>query len=312
MKKIKKKQSLNNKFLKKEYFFPSGRAAFLQALKILHLDKKHKILLPSYIGLSQREGSGVLDPIHEGHVGYDFYKLNADLSVNKEDFTKKITRNDVEAVLIIHYFGFYQKNFEYIIETCRKHNTYLIEDCAHAFNSFYKNKRLGTFGDIGFYSLHKFLATNDGGILAINNEKIQIPMNIKDDISKKNLLILHKSNITEISKKRINNYQYLLKEIQSLRGVHPFYSTLPRAVVPINFPVIIEKKDRNHVYFSLLKKGIETVSLYHTLIPQIKKESYPLSHHISQHILNLPIHEDLSRVDIYRMLTELEHILDSS
>ncbi len=306
---IKKKQKLNKKFLKKEYFTQRGRIALSYALQILKLNKENKILLPSYIGLSEKEGSGVFDPIRQLKIGYEFYTLNDDLSINKESFTEKIKQDKIKAALIIHYFGFCQKNFDYVLKTCKENKKYLIEDCAHAFNSFYKNKKLGAYGDISFYSIHKFLSTNDGGILLINNDKIKIQKKIDDRISKRTFTILYKSDIEKISQIRRNNYTYILEKIKDIKGVHPFYRTLLDGVTPINFPVIIEQKDRNNVYFELQKRKIEAVSLYHTLIPQIKKDEYPISHQISSRILNLPIHEEISKKDIDMMLRELNKIL---
>lgn len=306
---IKKKQSLNSKFLKREYLFPRGRSAFFHAMQLLKLDKQNRILIPSYIGLSQKEGSGVFDPINHLKVGYEFYKLNSDLSVNIDDFTKKIKKKEIKAVLVIHYFGFCQKNFDKVMEICKNNNKYLIEDCAHAFNSFYKDKKLGTSGDAGFYSIHKFLSTDDGGILLINNDKIKVPETFKDKISEKAIRILYKSDIEKISQTRIGNFKYLFKKFKKVKGAYPFYNKCPEGIVPINFPIIIKNKERNTVYFKLLKKEIETVSLYHTLIPQIRKDDYPISHYISSHILNLPIHEDISKENINTILKELDNLL---
>jgi len=306
---IKKKQEFNKEFMKREYLLPRGRSAFFHAMQLLKLDKQNKILIPSYIGLSQKEGSGVFDPINHLKVGYEFYKLNQDLSVNIGDFAEKIRQKEIKAALIIHYFGFCQKGFDKIIEICKMNKKYLIEDCAHAFNSFHKNKKLGTFGDIGFYSIHKFLSTDDGGILLINNERIQIPQALRDNISEKTLRILYKSDIGKINKKRVSNYDYLLKRIKNLKWAHAFYNKCPNGIIPINFPVIIKNKDRNYVYFKLLKRGVETVSLYHTLIPQIKKQDYPVSYYLSRHILNLPIHEDISKHDMDIILKELRDVL---
>jgi dTDP-4-amino-4,6-dideoxygalactose transaminase len=304
---IKKKQELNEEYLKKEYFFPRGRDAFFKAMQLLKMDKKNKILLPSYIGLSQKEGSGVYDPIAKLGVGFEFYTLGDDLSADIKDFAEKIARNDITAALIIHYFGFCQNNFEVLINLCKKNGKFIIEDCAHAFNSFYKGKRLGSLGDFSFYSIHKFLATEEGGILTVNNNKFVI--SIKDSISEKTLQILYKSDIEKISKIRVVNYNYLKSKIDSVKGVHPFYSKLPEGITPINFPIIVEKKDRNEVYFELMKRRIETVSLYHTLIPHIKQKEYPRSHFISSHILNLPIHEDVTSKDMDIMLKELNDVI---
>ena len=306
---IKKKPKLSREFLKKEYLLSRGRIALLWALRLLKLDKKKKILLPSYIGISKKEGSGVFDPIRKLGVGYEFYKLNSDLSANLEDFAKKIKQPDIKAALVIHYFGFWQKNFDYLLKICRNNKKYLIEDCAQTFNSFYHQKRLGSYGDIGFYSIHKFLPTNDGGILLINNDSIKIPENLKDKISHRTLMILQKSDLEQISKVMRENYLYLLKRIKQIKGLRVFYDQFPKGIVPLNFPVLIEKKDRNEIYFKLLERRIETVSLYYQIIPQIKKEEYPLSYYISNHILNLPIHQDITKSNINTMLKELKNIL---
>ena len=306
---IKKKQELNEEYLKKEYFFPRGRDAFFKAMQLLKMDKKNKILIPSYIGLSHKEGSGVYDPIEKLGVGFEFYKVNDDLSADIKDFTEKIARNDIIAALIIHYFGFCQNDFEVLINLCKKKGKFIIEDCAHAFNSFHKGKRLGSFGDFGFYSIHKFLATEDGGILGVNNYKFTETIN--DSISEKTLQILYKSDIEKISNIRVANYNYMKSKIDSVNGVHPFYTKLLEGIIPINFPIIVEKKNRNEIYFDLLKRGIETVSLYHTLISQIKPKEYPLSHFISSHILNLPIHEEITYKDIEFMLKVLNGVIKS-
>ena len=50
---------------------------------------------------------------------------------------------------------------------------YLVEDAAHAFLAKYKNKFLGTFGDISTFSFHETKNLNGGqcGALVINNKK---------------------------------------------------------------------------------------------------------------------------------------------
>jgi len=93
--------------------------------------------------------------------------------------------------------------------------------------------------------------------------------------------------------------------------VHSFHQELPAGTVPLNFPIIIEEKDRNSIYFELIKRCIRTVSLYHTLIPQITEMDNPITYSISKHILNLPIHENISRENIDIMLHELDELLNN-
>ena len=58
---------------------------------------------------------------------------------------------------------------------CKKFNLILIEDAAHAFGGKYKNEYLGTFGDIGIFSLHprkNLHVLGDGGIIVTKNKKL--------------------------------------------------------------------------------------------------------------------------------------------
>lgn len=55
---------------------------------------------------------------------------------------------------------------------CEKHKLYLIEDAAQSIGSFYKNKHIGTFGDIGSFSFStpKLISCGQGGCIVTNND----------------------------------------------------------------------------------------------------------------------------------------------
>jgi len=301
---ISKKQSFNETFQKNIYFLNRGRDALAIILKILNLNQKQGILLPSYIGWSPNEGSGVFDPIETDNIYYSFYKLNRDLSPDKEDFIRKIKDKKIKAVMIIHYFGFPQSDFLCLLKICKHHNKVVIEDCAHV---LFGSSGLGSYGEYSFYSLHKFLPMDEGAILQIN-DNLSYRDKIWDNISRENLLTLSKFDINKICRVRRENYEYLRTKIPTIDNVKPFYGYLCSDVVPLNFPILV--KDRDNAYKALLEKGIETVSLYHTLIPQITKKEFPNSHWISNYILNLPIHEGITKKDIDVMVKVLKEIVD--
>ena len=50
---------------------------------------------------------------------------------------------------------------------CRKHNIFMIEDCAHVIGATWKGKHAGTYGDVGVFSFQqgKHICTGDGGII---------------------------------------------------------------------------------------------------------------------------------------------------
>jgi len=57
---------------------------------------------------------------------------------------------------------------------CEKRKIVLIEDACQSFGSLHNGKALGTFGDIGVYSLspHKIISTGQGGAIVSNNEEL--------------------------------------------------------------------------------------------------------------------------------------------
>ena len=70
---------------------------------------------------------------------------------------------------------FFKNNWWGANSNVELHNLKLIEDCAQSFNSFYKGKETGTFGDVGIFStsLLKIPTTLGGGILITKDIKLK-------------------------------------------------------------------------------------------------------------------------------------------
>lgn len=96
-------------------------------------------------------------------------------NISFDEIEKKITKN-TKAVVLVHYAGL-ACDIIRIKEICLKKNIYLIEDAAHAIDSFYLEdnlkQSLGSIGDLSTFSFHetKNISCGEGGLLAINNEK---------------------------------------------------------------------------------------------------------------------------------------------
>ena len=61
-----------------------------------------------------------------------------------------------------------------IMKISKKYNLPIIEDCAHAIESKYNNKHVGTFGTFGCFSFYatKNLSIGEGGMLLTNSKKL--------------------------------------------------------------------------------------------------------------------------------------------
>lgn len=305
------KEAVNKENYKKPILFTnSARTAFRIILHEVFRNSTKKILMPSYIGETDKEGSGVFDPVRQTKTPFSFYKIKKDLSADISDIRYKIETGEYKAVLIIHYFGFVRNNILEIYDLCKKNNVFLIEDCAHSFHSKHNNTIIGNFGDFAFFSVHKIIPTANGGILKINNPDtvFDTKLDQNDLISYEDLNLYSSSDYDAISMAKVNNYKYYLKHWKHNSLVVPLYKRLPSGIVPLNFPVIINKDLREKIYFKLIDENIITCSLYYRMINEISRSEYPISYEISANILNFPVHQDTDFDDIDLILEKLSDI----
>ena len=77
-----------------------------------------------------------------------------------------------KVIVVVHYCGI-ACDMDRIMELARKHNLIVIEDAAHAVDSYYNGKPLGSIGHFGTFSFHetKNISCGEGGMLCINDER---------------------------------------------------------------------------------------------------------------------------------------------
>jgi dTDP-4-amino-4,6-dideoxygalactose transaminase len=130
---------------------------------------------------------------------------------------KKIIRliNKKTKAIVINHYGSISSEIGVIQKICKKRKIVLIEDIAESIFSKFKNKYLGSFGDLSTISFHqtKVITCGVGGALLINNKKYL----------KKARYILDKgTNRCDFDKKSVNKYRWVsygssfgLSEIQA-------------------------------------------------------------------------------------------------
>lgn len=293
-------------------FTESARAAWGYILSGFRSIAQPSVLLPSYIGYTEREGSGVFDPIEESSADYQFYKLDESLKIDLEDFASALKSGNVNIALVIHYFGFCRNDMNKIKQLCAENNVVLVEDCAHAFQLGVVDQKIGNYGDFSFYSLHKYLATKSGGVLKINSNIINLPPLLAEKrISQDVLEQYAKTQFEKVSNVRINNfaaYQTFLPKHQDIAVMFD----LADGDIPQSFPLRIKNEKRERLYFYLIDHAIPVTALYYRLIEQIKQEQFPVSFAISNEILNLPVHQDITQDDILEICSAIDDFFEQS
>ena len=135
----------------------------------------------SLFSLGVKKGDEVIAPAITFHAtATPILKLNAKPvfcdcesetgNICPKDIERKITKK-TKVIIITHLCG-HPCEMDKIMRLVKRKKIFLIEDCSHAHFSKYKGKKVGTFGDIGLFSMnrHKLLSAGEGGILITNKK----------------------------------------------------------------------------------------------------------------------------------------------
>lgn len=94
--------------------------------------------------------------------------IDIDKNTLNMDADKLVSRNDLDAVELIHLGG-NPNEMDKICQWAQKNDKILIEDCAQALGSSFRGKELGNFGDYAVFSLIKNLHATTGGLIISKN-----------------------------------------------------------------------------------------------------------------------------------------------
>ena len=120
--------------------------------------------------------------------------------INPQDFTIDVSKiealitDKTTAIVPVHVYG-NVCNVEAIEEIAQKYGLKVIYDAAHTFGVKYKDRGIGSYGDISCYSFHatKVFHTIEGGAVCFKDEKL------KDLIGRlKDFGIYDEESVTEI------------------------------------------------------------------------------------------------------------------
>jgi dTDP-4-amino-4,6-dideoxygalactose transaminase len=279
---------------------PNARTALQHYLAECRLRPGEAVLLPSYIGWSPREGSGVFDPIRELQLNSRFYRLDGSLGIDLESLRREIERGEAKVLLLIHYFGHVDPGYQEAVALARRHGLRVVEDAAHAMLSDLIGGICGRLGDVSLYSLHKLLPVESGGLLVRNGAPAG-----EGEAAR----IWH-HDLAHIGRVRRRNAGFLLQRMAGLADdVEPLWPVLEEGEIPQTVPVRLRRANRDAIYHDLNGAGFGVVSLYHTMIDAIPETSFPESVQLSRTILNLPIHQSAGLGDIEAMISHLKGAL---
>jgi dTDP-4-amino-4,6-dideoxygalactose transaminase len=321
----------------------NGTAALHLSLQACGIGKGDEVLVPSltYIASFQAITATGAKPI-----ACDIESRNFLLNIS--DAEKRIT-SKTKAIMPVHYTGGVGR-LDSVFKFARQYNLRVIEDAAHAFGTTYKNKLVGSFGDISCFSFDgiKNITSGEGGCIVtkdkkvINKVKDSRLLGVEKDTDKRYRKErswsfdvknqgwrYHMSDImaaigleqlnrfSEFAKKRrklAKKYDDLLIQNKNIKLIPRDY----KSVVPHIYVVrIIGLKNRELIIKNLNQKGIQVGYHYHPnhwlsyfKDKQNIKNPLKVTDEVYHELLSLPLHPDLSEKNVSYIVKELIKVIE--
>ena len=322
----------------------SATACLHLALKAVGLKRGDEVIIPTMTFVATAEVVTYFDAIPV-LCDSDYDTHNMDVSKIESLITPK-----TKVIIPVHFAG-NPCEMDLILAIAKKYNLFVIEDAAHALPSDYKNKKIGTIGDITCFSFYatKTLCTGEGGMATTNNACFAEKMitnrlhgmdkhawNRYSDKGSWYYEIIdngHKYNMTDINAalglvqlKRqsefLNKRQYIVNTYREAFCNNPnitFLKTTPECTSAWHLCVIKVKQKRLEVIEALKKEGVHC-SVHFIPIhlhPYYKKtyhyvsDHYPVSNLIYEQSISLPIYPDLTQVELDYIIAKINMITSS-
>lgn len=252
----------------------NGTDALMLALKAIDIKPGDEVITTPFTFFASAETTSVL-----GATPVFADILPNTLCINPDEIEKCITEK-TKAIIPVHIFG-QMCDMDRIMEIAKRHNLYVIEDCAQAIGAEYKGRRAGSLGDIGTYSF--FPTKNlggygDGGMVVTNNdefaERIKLLRAHGSKVKYTYTTIGYNSRLDEIQAAILNvKFKYIQQWNDARSRKAKLYNNLLRGtemVTPTELDVnkhiyhmyVVQSHDRDKIIEYLKEQGISTGVYY--------------------------------------------------
>jgi dTDP-4-amino-4,6-dideoxygalactose transaminase len=235
------------------------------------------------------------------------------------------------AIIPVHMYGQPAPVVE-ICETAKRHNLYVVEDCAQACGAQISGKMVGTFGDaaaFSFYPTKNLGAVGDGGAVVTSNPEIADHVRWLREYGWKDRFLSKvpgmNSRLDEIQAAVLRvKLPFLLRENAIRRDIAEKYKNIIKNVnmtspcdisgtVHAMHLYVVECEKRNSLQKFLNEKNIGTALHYPQPVHQqeayMKRirgaEHLPVTESLYGRILSLPMYPELSDNDVERICLAL-------
>lgn len=243
--------------------FENAFADFIGTKYALAMNSGTATLHSAYVAVGVGAGDEVIVPTYTWHatitpvlhcaatpVFCDLDPLT--LTIDLDDIERKITPR-TKAICIVHVFG-NVCDMDHITEIAKRHNLALIEDCSHAHGAMWKGRKVGSFGDIGCFSLQggKAVSGGEAGIATTDSATFLDRMTLLGHFGREKIGV--DPAINEIGDMALGT-KY---------RAHPFAIALAKADLD-RLPELNEKRTRNYEFLNDRLRGCSGIEIIEPL-----------------------------------------------
>ncbi len=300
----------------------NGLDALTLSLKALDIGPGDEVIVPSNTYIAT-----VLAVIYAGAVPVlvepDLVSYNIDPARIEEKITAR-----TKALMPVHLYG-QAADMDPIMEIARKHNLFVVEDCAQAHGATYKGRKVGTFGNaagFSFYPGKNLGALGDAGAVVTNDPKLAAKVrafsNYGSDYKYHHIYQGCNSRLDELQAaflaaklphlERMNEERRRIAR-QYQQGIHN-----PRVILPTEMPgnkhvwhiFAVRCAQRDELAAFLEERGVHTNRHYPIAIHRqeccrdmgLGEGSLPIAEEISATQLSLPMYYGMTQEEIHYVI----------
>ena len=309
----------------------SGTDALYLALRALNIGEGDEVITSPFTFFASAETISMTGatPVF---IDIEAHSFNMNVNLIESVITER-----TKAIMPVHLFG-RSVDMTNLMAIAKKHNLYVIEDCAQATGATYKGQKVGNIGDVGcfsFYPTKNLGGCGDGGMMTTNNaevaEKLRIlrehgspkryhheyiGMNSRLDSLQAALLQVKLPYLDKWNTQRreiSDRYTHLLKDANIPNLIFPDHCS---GSVWNQYTICIGAGNRNDVQTQLREQNIITMIYYplplhlQTVYKNLgyKKGDFPITEDICDQVLSLPMFPELSEEQQDRVVSTLQKI----
>lgn len=305
----------------------SGTDALHLALRALGIGEGDEVITTAFTFVATTETIAIVGatPVF---VDIDEKTYNIDVTKIEAQITDK-----TKAIMPVHLYG-QPVDMDPILEIAKKHNLYVIEDCAQAVGATYKGKKVGSFGDFGCFSYFptkNLGCAGDGGMITTNNEELAQKINVlrnhgskkryyHEELGLNSRLDDIQAAVINVKLKYIDDFNNRRREIAS--RYNEYFQDVPDIITPnvredvqhVYHQYTVRVPNRDKIHEALKEDGVMTMIYYPVPLHRQKihlnlgvdPSTLPITEKYTDEVLSLPIFPELTEDEIKTVAESLK------